>query len=105
MECVRAREIENRDFIREDANPKRCWVDIASFRRNYPEIAEVTDLAATVTANMRDEPPLENWDGTTVGAVLRATAIDRTAEALAASPGPQCPHSITSSARARSKAG
>jgi hypothetical protein len=25
----------------------------------------VTDLAAKVTANMRDEPPLENWDGTT----------------------------------------
>jgi hypothetical protein len=75
MECVRARGIENRDFIREDANPNRCWVDIASFRRNYPEIAEVTDLAATLTANMRDEPPLENWDGTTVGAVLRATAI------------------------------
>jgi len=75
MECVRARGVENRDFIREDTNPNRCWVDIASFRRNYPEIAEVTDLAATLTANMRPEPPLENWDGTTVGAVLRATAI------------------------------
>ena len=71
----RARGIENQDFIREDKNPNRCWVDLASFRRNYPEIAEATDVAATVLANLREEPPLENWDGTTIGTVLRATAI------------------------------
>jgi hypothetical protein len=75
IECPRARGIENQDFIREDKNPNRCWVDLASFRRNYPEIAEATDVAATVLANLREEPPLENWDGTTIGAVLRATAI------------------------------
>ena len=75
IECPRARGIENQDFIREDKNPNRCWVDLASFRRNYPEIAEATDVAATVLANLREEPPLENWDGTTIGAVLRATSI------------------------------
>ena len=37
IECPRARGIENQDFIREDKNPNRCWVDLASFRRNYPE--------------------------------------------------------------------
>src|SRR3954464_12735679 len=37
-------------------NPNRCWVDLASFRRNYPEIAEATDVAATVLANLREEP-------------------------------------------------
>jgi len=75
IECPRARGIENQDFIREDKNPNRCWVDLASFRRNYPEIAEATDVAATVLANLREEPPLENWDGTTIGAVLRVSAI------------------------------
>ena len=75
IECSRARGIENQDFIREDKNPNRCWVDLASFRRNYPEIADATDVAATVLANLREEPPLENWDGTTIGAVMRATII------------------------------
>ena len=75
LALLRARGIENQDFIREDKNPNRCWVDLASFRRNYPEIAEATDVAATVLANLREEPPLENWDGTTIGAVLRATTI------------------------------
>src|SRR3954468_21947697 len=53
----------------------RCWVDVASFRRNYPEIAEATDVDATILVNLREEPPLENWDGTTIGAVMRATII------------------------------
>ena len=58
IECPRARGIENQDFIREDKNPNGCWVDLASFRRNYPEIAEATDVAATILANLREEPPL-----------------------------------------------
>jgi hypothetical protein len=36
IECPRARGIENQDFIREDKNPNRCWVDLASFRRKSP---------------------------------------------------------------------
>ena len=28
IECPRARGIENQDFIREDKNPNRCWVDL-----------------------------------------------------------------------------
>jgi hypothetical protein len=36
---------------------------------------EATDVAATVLANLREEPPPETWDGTTIGAVLRATTI------------------------------
>jgi len=43
--------------------------------QRFRPIAEATDVAATVLANLREEPPLENWDGTTIGAVMRATII------------------------------
>ena len=48
LECGRARGIENRDFIREDRHSDRCWVTIATFNSLYPEIAEATDLGATL---------------------------------------------------------
>ena len=48
LECGRARGVENRDFIREDRHSDRCWVTIATFNSLYPEIAEATDLGATL---------------------------------------------------------
>lgn len=48
LECGQARGVENRDFIREDRHSDRCWVTIAAFNSLYPEIAEATDLAATL---------------------------------------------------------
>jgi hypothetical protein len=57
VDCARARGGENRDFVREDADPERCWVDLASFHRLYPEIAQHTDEAASVSLNLRQEVP------------------------------------------------
>jgi hypothetical protein len=57
LECGRARGIENRDFIREDRHSERCWVTIATFNSLYPEIAEATDLGATLRSNMRESLP------------------------------------------------
>src|SRR5829696_7547403 len=76
IECPRARGIENQDFIREDKNPNRCWVDLASFRRNYILSRDRgSHGCCRLLANLREEPPLENWDSTTIGAVMRATII------------------------------
>jgi hypothetical protein len=75
LECGRARGVENRDFIREDKHPERCWVTIPAFNSLYPEIAEATDLAASLRSNMRESLPLENWEGTPLEALLRAAGI------------------------------
>src|SRR5215208_8311729 len=72
LECGRARGVENRDFIREDRHSERCWVTIPSFNSHYPEIAEATDLGATLRSNMRESLPLEHWEGTPFEALLRA---------------------------------
>ena len=63
VDCSGARGVESRDFIREDKNRHRCWVDLSSFRRLYPEIAEYTDEAASARINMQAELPLDKWDG------------------------------------------
>src|SRR5215204_7265420 len=75
LECGRARGVENSDFIREDKHPERCWVTIPAFNSLYPEIAEATDLAASLRSNMRESLPLENWEGTPFEALLRAAGI------------------------------
>ena len=75
LECGRARGVENRDFIREDRHSDRCWVTIAAFNSLYPEIAEATDLAATLRSNMRESLPLENWEGTPVQVIARAVMV------------------------------
>ena len=41
----------------------------------YPEIAEATDLGATLRSNVRESLPLENWEGTPLEALLRAAGI------------------------------
>ena len=75
LECGRARGVENRDFIREDRHSDRCWVTIAIFNSLYPEIADATDLGATLRSNIRESLPLENWEGTPLEALLRAAGI------------------------------
>ena len=45
--CLDARGVERRDYVREDAHSDRCWVDLPSFRRLYPEITPHTDEDAS----------------------------------------------------------
>ena len=48
---------------------------IATFNSLYPEIAEATDLGATLRSNMRESLPLENWEGTPVQVIARAVMV------------------------------
>jgi hypothetical protein len=75
LECGQARGVENRDFIREDRHSERCWVTIPAFNSLYPEIAEATDLGATLRSNVRESLPLENWEGTPVQVIARAVMV------------------------------
>lgn len=75
IECAGARGIENRDFIREDRNPGRCWITVPAFNDLYPELAQATDIAATLRSRARNELPSENWEGTPVRAVLEAALV------------------------------
>ena len=77
LPCFRARGTEHEDFVREDQNPAKCWVDLASFHRLYPEIAAATDVAATIRLNAEDE--LSTADQTPL---LRAAAIVASLPAL-----------------------
>src|SRR3954453_12515554 len=74
-ECSRARGVENRDFVREDNTSDRCWVDLASFRRLYPEIASETDEEASALIRGLDGPPMENGDGSLWRKVLQAITL------------------------------
>jgi hypothetical protein len=74
-ECIRMRGIENQDFIREDKNPDRCWVDLPTFRRLYPELAPHTDEGASARIRVEEGVPLENWDGSPWRALLRGVAL------------------------------
>lgn len=75
IDCGGARGIENRDFIREDSDPRQCWLTIPAFNALYPEIAGATDIAATLRPQEREELPQERWEGTPVGAILSAAGI------------------------------
>ncbi|HEX8666381.1 MAG TPA: hypothetical protein VF744_20375 [Beijerinckiaceae bacterium] len=75
VDCAGARGVESRDFIREDRNPHRCWVDLASFRRLYPEVAASTDEAASVRFNVRAELPADAWDGSPWEELWKAAAL------------------------------
>ena len=48
---------------------------IPTFNSLYQEIAEATDLGATLRSNVRESLPLENWEGTPLEALLRAAGI------------------------------
>jgi hypothetical protein len=75
IDCARARGVENRDFIREDASPDQCWMTIPAFKALFPDIAGATDLAGTLRMQEREELPQDRWDGTPVEAVAQALAI------------------------------
>jgi hypothetical protein len=74
-ECIRARGVENRDFIREDKHLDRCWVDLPTFRRLYPELAPHTDEQASARIRAEDGLPLENWDGSPWNELLKGAAL------------------------------
>src|SRR5215218_9182914 len=61
--CSDARGVENRDFVREDAPSDRCWVDLSSFRRLYPEIAPHVDEDASAVIRGAGGASLDDEDG------------------------------------------
>jgi hypothetical protein len=74
--CSGVRGVESRDFVREDAASDRCWVDLSSFRRLYPEIAPYTDEDASAVIRGADEASQqEEEDGALWGELLKATAL------------------------------
>ena len=75
IDCARARGVENRDYIREDADPNQCWMTIPAFKALFPDIAGATDLASTLRMQEREELPQDRWEGTPLGAVALALAI------------------------------
>src|SRR5215217_723369 len=72
--CSGVRGVENRDFVREDAPSDRCWVDLSSFRRLYPEIAPYTDEDASAVIRGAGGASLEE-DGLPWGELLKATTL------------------------------
>jgi hypothetical protein len=72
--CSGVRGVESRDFVREDAPSDRCWVDLSSFRRLYPEIAPYTDEDASAVIRGADDASLDE-DGALWGEVLKAAAL------------------------------
>ena len=73
--CSGVRGVESRDFVREDAASDRCWVDLSSFRRLYPEIAPYTDEDASAVIRGTGGASLEDEDGALWGEVLQAAAL------------------------------
>src|SRR4051794_2840737 len=73
--CSGVRGVEHRDFVREDATSDRCWVDLSSFRRLYPEIAPYPEVDASAVIRGADEASREEEDGALGGEVLKAAAL------------------------------
>jgi len=73
--CSGVRGVESRDFVREDITSDRCWVDLSSFRRLYPEIAPYTDEDASAISRGAGGAFLEDEDGAPWGEVLKAAAL------------------------------
>src|SRR4051812_4499646 len=73
--CSGVRGVESRDFVREAAPSDRCWVDLPSFRRLYPEIAPYTDEDASAVIRGADQASREEEDGALWGEVLQAAAL------------------------------
>src|SRR3982751_6080351 len=70
--CSGVRGVESRDFVREDAASDRCWVDLSSFRRLYPEIAPYTDVDASAVIRGVDQASLDDEDGAPWGELLNS---------------------------------
>ena len=73
--CSAARGVESRDFVREDNTSDRCWVDLASFRRLYPEIASETDEGASAVIRGTDGSLMADGDGSLWVEVLKAATL------------------------------
>src|SRR3954467_4169005 len=73
--CSGVRGGENRAFVREDATSDRCWVDLSSFRRLYPEIAPHVDEEASASSRGAGGASLEDGNGALWGEVLKAAAL------------------------------
>src|SRR5829696_5277540 len=73
--CSGVRGVENRDFVREDATSDRCWVDLASFRRLYPEIAPHVDEDASAVIRGPSGASLKDEDGALWSELLKAAAL------------------------------
>src|SRR3954465_15197526 len=74
-EGSRVRGVENRGFVREDNTSDRCWVDLPSFRRLYPEIASETDEGASALIRGPDGVPLDDEDVSPWINVLKAITL------------------------------
>src|SRR3954454_238125 len=72
--CSGVRGVENRDFVREDAPSDRCWVDLSSFRRLYPEVAPYTDEDASAVIREAGGASVEEG-GALWGEVLQAAGL------------------------------
>ena len=75
IDCAQVRGVENLAYIREDADPKQCWMTIPAFKALFPDIAEATDLAGTLRMQEREELPYDRWDGTPIGVLARALVV------------------------------
>src|SRR3954467_4266498 len=73
--CSGVRGVENRDFVREDAPSDRCWVDLPSFRRLYPEIAPYVDEEASVISRGPSGTSLDDEDDSPWSEVFQAAAL------------------------------
>ena len=73
--CSGVRGVESRDYVREDAASDRCWVDLSSFRRLYPEIAPYTDEDASAVIRGAGGASLDEEDGSPWGEVLQAAGL------------------------------
>ena len=72
--CSGVRGVESRDFVREDAGSDRCWIDLPSFRRLYPEIAPYIDEDASAVIRGAGRASLEE-EGSPWGEVLKAAGL------------------------------
>jgi hypothetical protein len=73
--CSGVRGVESRDFVREDTLSDRCWVDLSSFRRLYPEIAPHVDEEASAISRGPSGTSLDDEDGSPWSEVLKAADI------------------------------
>src|SRR3954468_1548875 len=51
IDCAWARGVENDDFTPDHNSQGKCWVDLPSFHRLYPDVGAATDIEATIRLN------------------------------------------------------
>jgi hypothetical protein len=73
--CADARGVEQRDFVREDGDADRCWVNLESFRRLYPEIAPHTDEDTSAIIRKPSGTTMVGGEGSPWTELLRAAGL------------------------------